>query len=135
MRVRTIVHDFDGIPEAAFVVDVDGITIFHSGDHGNGPPPFRQSFVENLEYVAAIAPSIDLAFIPLWGEESFVVETLRPKYTFPMHDLGREHQYALFADRAKSEGLPTEVIAAAARGDQFILEDGSVRVSLSDRGK
>lgn len=126
MRVRTIVHDFDGIPEAAFVVDVDGVTIFHSGDHGNGPPPFRQPFVENLEYLAGIAPEIDLAFIPLWGEESYVIETLRPTYTFPMHDVGREHQYARFAARAPAERLPTEVVAAAARGDRFLFADGQV---------
>lgn len=129
MRVRTIVHDFDGIPEAAFVVDLDGITLFHSGDHGNGPPPFRQAFVENLEYVAEVAPEIDLAFIPMWGEESFVVTTLRPMYTFPMHDLGREHQYARFAARAEAEGLPTEVVAAAVRGDHFLFSDGRMRVS------
>ena len=129
MRVRTIVHDFDGIPEAAFVVELDGLTIFHSGDHGNGPPPFREAFVDNIEYIEGIAPEIDLAFIPTWGEESFVVRTLEPRFTFPMHDLGREHQYARFAARAEQEELPTRVIAAAARGDHFLLSDGRMRVS------
>jgi len=129
MRVRTIVHDFDGIPEAAFVVEVDGLTIFHSGDHGNGPPPFREAFVENIEYVADIAPEIDVAFIPLWGEESFVVSELEPRFTFPMHDVGREHQYAQFAARAEQEELPTQVIAAAATGDHFMLSNGRMRVS------
>ena len=127
MKVRTIVHDFDGIPEAAFVVDLDGLTIFHSGDHGNGPPPFKSRFVDNIEYIAGIAPEIDLAFIPLWGEESFVVKKLKPKHTFPMHGLQREQQYAEFAARAKKEQLPTEVVAAGARGDRFLLSDGKVK--------
>ena len=127
MRIRTIVHDFDRIPEAAFLVELDGLRIFHSGDHGNGPPPFKEDFVGNLQYIAGIAPEVDLAFIPLWGEESFVVKTLKPKYTFPMHGLDREHQYGEFAVRAKKEKLPTRVIAASAPGDHFILTKGEVK--------
>lgn len=127
MRIQTVVHDFDQIPEAAFVVEVDGLTIFHSGDHGNGPPPFKEAFVDNLEYIARIAPEIDLAFIPLWGEESFVVKMLKPNYTFPMHGLHREHLYGEFAVRAKKDKLPTRVIAASARGDRFILTNGKVK--------
>lgn len=127
MKVRTIVHDFDGIPEAAFVVEVDGLTLFHSGDHGNGPPPFRKAFVDNLEHIARIAPEMDLAFIPLWGEESLVVKTLKPTYTFPMHGRAREHQYEGFAAQADKDKLPTKVIAAKNRGDRFLLSKGKVR--------
>lgn len=127
ITIRTIVHDFEGIPESAFVVDLDGLTIFHFGDHGNGPPPFKPRFVDNIEYIAGIAPEIDLAFIPIWGEESFVVKTLKPKHTFPMHGLHREHQYAEFAARAKKEQLPTEVVAASARGDRFLMSNEEVK--------
>lgn len=133
MRVRTIVHDFDGIPEAAFVVELDGLTIFHSGDHGSGPPPFREEFVDNIEYIAEIAPEIDMAFIPTWGEEGFVIGELEPTFTFPMHDLYREHQYARFAQRAERDGLPTRVLAATARGDMFQVVKGPMRAATQRR--
>jgi len=61
-------------------VELDGLTIFHSGDHGNGPPPFREALVDNLDYIAKIAPELDLTFLPLWGEESFVVKKSKPLY-------------------------------------------------------
>jgi len=87
VTIRTIYHDFDDIPESAFLVELDGLVLFHSGDHGNGPPPFKDEFVANLDYLANLAPEIDLAFIPLWGEESYVIDKLKPKVTFAMHNL------------------------------------------------
>ena len=127
LKIRTIVHDNDQIPESAFLVELDGLTIFHSGDHGNGPPPLKDGFIDNLDYIAKIAPAIDMIFIPTWGEESFVVEKLRPKFTFPMHDIGREHNYKEFADRAEREKLPTKVIAAEKQGDHFFYTNGKMK--------
>lgn len=129
LRIRTIVHEGDGIPESAFLVELDGLTIFHSGDHGSGPAPFKDFFVENIDYIAKIAPSIDMIFIPTWGEESFVVKKLEPKFTFPMHDIGREHNYKNFAERAKKEKLPTKVIAAEKQGDHFFYSNGQMKKS------
>lgn len=129
LKVRTIVHDADGIPESAFLVELDGLIIFHSGDHGNGPAPFKDHFVDNLDYLAKIAPLIDMIFIPTWGEEAFVIEKLEPKYTFPMHDIHREHNYAKFAERAKKEKLPTKVVAAEKQGDHFFYSNGKMKYS------
>ena len=56
-----------------------------------------------------------------------MVKTLKPKHSFPMHGLHREHRYTEFAARAKKEQLPTEIIAASARGDRFLLSNGKVR--------
>jgi L-ascorbate metabolism protein UlaG (beta-lactamase superfamily) len=127
VKVKTIYHDFDGIPESAFLIELDGLTIFHSGDHGNGPPPFKEPFVDNVNYLSKIAPEIDMAFIPIWGEESFVVDKLTPTFTFPMHDLGREHQYKKFRDRAEKEKMPTRVICAEKKGDRFFFTNGDMK--------
>ena len=129
LRIRTIVHDGDGIPESAFLIELDGLTIFHSGDHGNGPAPFKDHFVDNLNYLAKIAPVIDMIFIPTWGEESFVIKKLEPTITFPMHDIGREHNYKEFAERAEKENLPTKVIAAEKQGDRFFYSNGKMKSS------
>jgi L-ascorbate metabolism protein UlaG (beta-lactamase superfamily) len=125
VQIQTVVHDFDGIPESAFLVKVDGLVIFHSGDHGNGPPPFKEPFANNIEYLAEIAPKIDLAFIPLFGEQFYVAEKLKAKYTFPMHS--EPDQYREFAEHVAERGLKTKVLAAESRGQKFLYKNGVVR--------
>jgi len=51
LEVKNIFHDFDGIPESAFFIEVDGLAIYYSGDHGNSPgalnsiyPTFRKEY-------------------------------------------------------------------------------------------
>jgi L-ascorbate metabolism protein UlaG (beta-lactamase superfamily) len=34
MEIKNVYHDFDHIPESAFLLKVDGVTIVHAGDHG-----------------------------------------------------------------------------------------------------
>jgi L-ascorbate metabolism protein UlaG (beta-lactamase superfamily) len=126
VAIRTIHHDFDDIPESAFLVELDGLVIFHSGDHGNGPPPFTNEFVSNIDYIAKSAPEIDVAFIPLWGEEAYVIEKLKPKVTFAMHDLGREHKYKELEKTVAQNELPTTPIAAEKKGDRFFYRNGGV---------
>jgi L-ascorbate metabolism protein UlaG (beta-lactamase superfamily) len=126
VTIRTIYHDFDDIPESAFLVEVDGLVFFHSGDHGNGPPPFKDEFVSNIDYIAKSAPEMDFAFIPLWGEESYVIEKLKPKVTFPMHDLGHEYKYKELEKTVAEDDLPTTAVAAEKKGDRFFYRDGAV---------
>jgi len=40
-----------------------------------------------------------------------------------------EHQYASFEARAEQEDLPTQVVAAAAKGNHFMFSNGRMRVS------
>ncbi len=65
---------------------------------------------------------MDFAFIPLWGEESYVIEKLKPKVTFPMHDLGREHKYKELEKTVAKDNLPTTAVAAENKGDRFSTE-------------
>jgi L-ascorbate metabolism protein UlaG (beta-lactamase superfamily) len=123
--IKTIVHDFDGIPESAFLVSVDGLVIFHSGDHGSGPPPFKDAYINNLEYLTRIAPVIDLAFIPLFGEEYYTAEQLKARYTFPMHS--NVDQYKEFSRQAIDRELPTTVIPPLQRGHIFIYKNGKLK--------
>jgi hypothetical protein len=111
--------------ESAFLVSVDGLVIFHSGDHGNGPPPFRAAFVDNFDYLTQVAPVIDLAFIPQFGEQYYVAKKLKAKYTFPMHsDIG---QYKEFSTQAIGRNLPTKVIAPHYMGHMFIYKNGNLK--------
>ena len=124
MTVKTVVHDIDKIHESAFLIEVDGFNIYFGGDHNSSKWRTNQQFLSNVEYLAQQAPRLDMAFIATFGGEMHLVQTLKPRFTFPMHDGGMERQYAKFAERVKKAGLPTTVMAAKKQGEVFIVESG-----------
>lgn len=125
MKVNTVVSDWDGIPESAFLIKLDGITLYHAGDSSpdNNKPPFS----DNLRYLHSLAPDIDIAFTPTWGGEDLMINALKPHFTFPMHDGGSEHQYTKFKEKAQRLGYPTKVIAAQRNGNVFIYDNGEIQ--------
>jgi L-ascorbate metabolism protein UlaG (beta-lactamase superfamily) len=132
-EIIPIHHRFDDIPEAAFLVKVDGLTIYHSGDHGSF---HKDKFKENIDYLAEHVEGIDMAFlmtvdggcrVPRWTEiliqgAFYTIETLKPKWTFPMHSGGCEHYYREFADKAAERSLNTRVLCAKKAGDVFLYK-------------
>jgi L-ascorbate metabolism protein UlaG (beta-lactamase superfamily) len=124
LEVSNIYHDFDGIPESAFLVKADGLTILHAGDHGHSRGLENPVFKNNFIYFAAQAPRLDLFFTPTFGGEIEALNLLKPHAVFPMHDGGNERQYAKFAQKVKALGLNAEVGAAERAGARFFYSDG-----------
>ncbi len=119
-------HEFDGIPESAFLLKVDGLTIFFAGDHGHSKGLENPVFESNLDYLVKQAPGLDLFFTPTFGGEMSAIEILKPRAVFPMHDGGREGQYKKFADRLKKTGYKISVGAASRGGDVFFYSEGTL---------
>ncbi len=128
LEILNIHHEGDGIPESAFLVRVDGLTIFHAGDHGSARGMSDPVFGDNIRYLAGQAPELDLMFTPTFGGEIDAIRTLKPRVVFPMHDGGRERQYALFAEKVRSLGLKVQVGAADKSGARFFYSEGSITV-------
>jgi len=126
LQIWNIHHEFDGIPESAFLVKVDGLTIFHAGDHGHSRGAENPVFRDNLNYAAAQAPGLDLFFTPTYGGEIDAIRILKPRTVFPMHDGGHERQYAKFAEKARGLGLPVEIGAAEKPGARFFYLKGKI---------
>lgn len=122
IKIFNIHHEFDGIPECAFLIHVDGLWIYHAGDHGHSQGEKNKIFKDNIEYLESLCDELDIMFTPTWGGEYFAIQKLSPRMVFPMHDGGYEHQYAKFAQRVKSQGLKVKVGAAAKRGDVFFYK-------------
>jgi L-ascorbate metabolism protein UlaG (beta-lactamase superfamily) len=125
LKVANIHHTFDKIPESAFLVLVDGLAIYHAGDHGHSKGRLNPEFKENIDYLAKVEKNIDFIFTPTFGGEFYSIEKLSPKAVFPMHDGGYEHQYKKFA--LKAANLKTKICPAAKRGDYFIYSKGSIK--------
>ena len=128
LEIMNIHHEFDGIPESAFLVKADGLTICHAGDHGHSRGMGNPVFKDNLHYLAARAPRLDLFFTPTYGGEVEAIQALKPRVIFPMHDGGNERQYAKFAAKIKTLGLDVSVGAAEKPGARFLYSKGMLTV-------
>lgn len=120
LSIHNIYHEGDGIPESAFLVEVDGISFFHSGDHGNGPPPLKKFFTENIQYLAGLKRDIDFIFIPIWGEEFYPIKHLKPKVVFPMHMGGREEKLTQWANKSQKKYKKIIIHPPSIPGDRYL---------------
>lgn len=135
-EIFNINHEFDGIPEGAFLVKGDGLVIFHSGDHGCTREELDPLFKANIDYLAQQENQIDLAFISQFGSRTggevnngdlYTMDKLDPKVTFPMHKGGGERFYKRFAQEAQEKGAKTKVYCAEKRGDRFFYQEGKIK--------
>lgn len=135
MEVRTINHDFDGIPEAAFLVSADGVVLYHGGDHGSVGETLNPEFKDNIDYLAQQTQTPNVAFLPVFGSnppdwmnagDLYTLERLRPEVTIPMHCGGRELECELWAKEAQARQLKTRVVAVKQRGDWCRYRRGGV---------
>ncbi len=133
ITVSAVQHDFDGIPESAFLVRTDGLVIYHSGDHATVSDPPNPAFTANIDALARQVARVDLAFISIFGGgtgrwvnggDRYTIERLRPRVVFPMHGGGREHEYAAFAREARRLDLDATFAAAEHPGQVFHYRDG-----------
>lgn len=134
LEILNIYHEGDSTPESSFLVRVDGLTIFHAGDHGSSRGMKDPVFSDNVLYLAGRAPGLDLMFTPTFGGEVDAIRALKPRAVFPMHDGGNERQYARFAQKVGALGLDVEVGAAERPGARFLYAQGRLRATFPTEG-
>lgn len=95
IKISNIYHDFDNIPESAFLIEADGLTIYFSGDHGGWAGNLNPVYKDNIDYLSGQSSQIDLAFLSIFGSptyepEFYAANKLNPKTVLPMHFRGNE---------------------------------------------
>ncbi|MDH4272298.1 MAG: ankyrin repeat domain-containing protein, partial [Candidatus Aminicenantes bacterium] len=113
MDIFTVNAVPDDVPEVAYLVKVDGLSIYHSGDYLGTADSGRA----DMDYLLGKAGAVDLAFIGNFQQ----AEWLRPKLVFPIHAGGREYMYGAFARKAAAKHIPSRVILPENKGDRFML--------------
>jgi L-ascorbate metabolism protein UlaG (beta-lactamase superfamily) len=113
MEIFTVNGEHNDVPEVAYLVKVDGLSIYHSGDY-MGPIDSAQS---DMDYLLKKAGTIDLAFIGKFKQ----AESLKSRVVFPIHAFNREFMYGAFARQAAEKKLPSRVICPENKGDRFVL--------------
>ena len=134
MEVTTIASTDAGV---GILVKVDGLTIFHAGDHACKQKNLSGPYTDEIDYLAAKSSGIDLAFLPITGcgfndPEAvktgifYALEKLKPDVMFPMHVLGFEYLYKEFA-RDSKENTKTEFACAENKGDYFLYAKRKIK--------
>jgi ribonuclease BN (tRNA processing enzyme) len=120
------------------VVEVDGITIFHAGDHANGRDGLMKEFKDEIDFIAAkgIRPDICLMGIrgcslgqPPQVKEGvyYALKTLKPKVFIPMHALDQGQVFAEFVKEAQGQFASVDMAAPYNRGDHLVYKKGKIK--------
>jgi ankyrin repeat protein len=137
MTINTIRSNDGGV---GFLVEADGMKIFHAGDHAGWENGNSAPFTSEIDYLANLTGNVDLAFINTTGcrfsrdtlalEQSviYAIEKLSPKATIPTHGIGREYVYRDYARKIHNKGCKTDVLCAEFKGDnfEFIRKDSAL---------
>lgn len=134
LDIWTIKSTDEGV---GFLVKVDGLVIFHGGDHAYWGGSI-DSFSREIDYLARVEDKIDIVFLALatgTGQRSesitrgifYAIEKLRPKVMLPMHAGGKEYLYKEFAQEAEKKNLKTKVCYCLNRGDELIYQNGEIK--------
>jgi ankyrin repeat protein/L-ascorbate metabolism protein UlaG (beta-lactamase superfamily) len=134
MKITTIESSDPGV---GFVVEVDGMTIFHAGDHANRAVDFSIPFKEEIDWLASKGVRPDLMLMPIRGcglgdpeavkaGVHYAIETLRPFAFVPMHAVDAENAYREFIDECAGKFPETSMYAVQHKGDRFRYDKGKI---------
>jgi L-ascorbate metabolism protein UlaG (beta-lactamase superfamily) len=131
LKVKNIFHDFDNIPESAFLIEVDGLTIYHSGDHGNSVGALNPIYKDNIDYMSRQSKEFDLVFLSIFGSptydgELYAVDKFKARVMMPMHYYGRETDAKGFVSLAQSKFPETTFWYPLKKGDSFLYKNGEI---------
>lgn len=135
MEVTTIESTDTGV---AFLVKVDGLVIYHSGDHANMKRDMSGKFKPATDYLISLGLTPDIYFAPVSGCNFrdkislkqgvyYTIKKMKPKIVFPMHGGADTSKYIEFIKAAKKDGLKAPFHYALAEGDWFFYKDGKMK--------
>lgn len=139
VKITTIESNDTGV---GYWVEVDGLTIFHAGDHANRERDFSGPFKAEIDWLVERGVRPDVAFFPISGcgfgdQEAvrlgvdYALETLAPRVFFPMHGGDLTARYQAFIDACRERFPRTRMEAAAIRGDRFRYSGGGIEALAS----
>jgi len=120
-----------------FLVEVDGVTIYHPGDHANFD---RENPVEHhreIDYLAKCCDHVDIAFFPITGCRFqdkvalkqgvyYATKKLKPEVAFLMHGSHSEKDFKDFQKEAQTKQKETPFYYTLSKGARFLYSGNKV---------
>lgn len=113
-----------------YLIEVDGLVIFHMGDHANGDEKLMPGFTNEIDMVAEKNKDIDIMFGPTRGcslgspeqvraGTYYAIDKLHPALFVPMHAGDYTFAYKEFVEKAREDGLTQPMVSVINKGDRF----------------
>ena len=138
VEIFTVNDHHDTVPEVAFLVRVDGVTIYFNGDYyGKMGRDLPSTTVNDMRYLRSKSQTVDLAFILASASDTYntIIRSLAPKTVFPMHaPANGESMYATYASDLRKAGIDTPVVVPDKPGKRFDVRNGMVVEGGSAQG-
>lgn len=130
MEITTLLSNVGG---AGYLVKVDGLSIFHPGEHTERALDHLGPYCGEIDFIARKDTNIDLAFFAIHGDYmpkpevvlsgvQYAMQKLKPKVIFPMHAGKKEYLYLDFINQITETERDTSLVAMQNRGDVFIYK-------------
>jgi len=134
IQVRTIESNDSGV---GFLVEVDGVTIYHAGDHANRLQDFSGPYCAEIDWLAETGARPDIALMPVsgcgFGDQeavrmgvNYALDKLQPRVFIPLHSLNNEYRYEEFIGRCRNEFPGIRMVAPSHRGDHYNYRKGEI---------
>jgi len=115
-----------------FMVEADGVSIFHPGDHHNRSANLDGIYREDIDWLAAAGARPDLCFLPISGcgfgdlepvhaGADYTLETLQPSVFCPMHGGDNSKRYFNFVAERQDRFPGVKMIPVTDRGDRVFV--------------
>lgn len=120
VEIYTINSHHVDVPEVAFLVKVDGLSIYFNGDY-NG------EIRKDIDYLTTKSAHVDLAFAEGGASvTTYMLERFKPTVWFPMHERGTEFKYKKYEQKITEMKFKTTVVCAENRGDRYFFSNGII---------
>jgi ankyrin repeat protein len=127
-----------------YLVEVDGLAIFHMGDHANGEDALAPEFTHEIDLIAEKNKDIDILFGPIRGcglgtpeqvksGTYYTLEKLHPALFVPMHSGSYTFENKAFVEQAYENGQTQPMKYVMNKGDRFQYIKGEAAVESAGR--
>lgn len=134
MNIHTIAANDAGV---GFLVEVDGLVLYHAGDHAGWAEGERDGYFAEIDYLDPFIDELDMAFVNVTGCHAhnpdalqegnlYTIDAFQPKLIVPTHGAGREHVYIEAMEVARENGVETPFCCPANRGNAYFYSGGQL---------
>ncbi len=122
----TTVHDFSDVSEAAFLVKVDGVIIFHPGDYVGRYTGRKSTYKTEYDFLSKRYAQVDIAFFGggLFESTNYMFQKLSPRAAFIQHT--SDYNYKGWTKELQKRFPNVKFFYAENRGDRFFFHNGKV---------
>ncbi|MDA3953337.1 MAG: ankyrin repeat domain-containing protein [Bacteroidales bacterium] len=137
VKITPVVSNDSG---QGFYVEVDGVTIFHPGDHTNISRDMCPNYTGDIKFLQEKYKQTDIAFYPVTGcrfrdkvalkmGTEFTLKTMKPMLALPMHGSNNEYAYKRVAEEFNKELGIDSFKYPLNRGDRFYFNNSDLSLA------